>query len=184
MPMDGKLPLRWPRSSFQEGEIRTITFRSALNLSISKVSRPHALVAGSLPRDSLTPIGRECLTRPHLNQSRSLAELASQHGIIQRTARKWRACFRADAPAALTDRRSARRSQRRTLEPLKLQQAVDLRQQRCTLRRIARLLLVPITTLARAMRRLGLNRLRNLDPNRRCSGTSGSGALAPWVPAS
>ncbi len=28
----------------------------------------------------------------------------------------------------------------------------------------ARLLLVPITTLARAMRRLGLNRLRNLDP--------------------
>jgi transposase InsO family protein len=41
---------------------------------------------------------------------------------------------------------------------------VELRHQRCTLRRIARLLLVPISTLARAMRRLGLNRLRNLDP--------------------
>jgi hypothetical protein len=45
-----------------------------------------------------------------------------------------------------------------------LQQAVELRHQHCTLRRIARLLLVPISTLARAMRRLGLNRLRNLDP--------------------
>jgi hypothetical protein len=45
-----------------------------------------------------------------------------------------------------------------------LQLAVELRHQRCTLRRIARLLLVPISTLARAMRRLGLNRLRNLDP--------------------
>jgi transposase InsO family protein len=45
-----------------------------------------------------------------------------------------------------------------------LQQAVELRHQRCTLRRIARLLLVPISTLARAMRRLGLNRLRYLDP--------------------
>jgi hypothetical protein len=57
-----------------------------------------------------------------------------------------------------------RRSQRRTLDPQQLQQAVELRHQRCSLRRIARLLLVPISSLARAMRRLGLNRLRNLDP--------------------
>jgi hypothetical protein len=48
--------------------------------------------------------------------------------------------------------------------PQRLQQAVELRHQRCTLRKIARLLLVPISTLAWAMRCLGLNRLRNLDP--------------------
>ncbi len=52
---------------------------------------------------------------------------------------------------------------RRTLDSQQLQQAVDLRHRRCTLRRIARQLLLPITTLARAMWRLGLNRLRNLD---------------------
>jgi hypothetical protein len=57
-----------------------------------------------------------------------------------------------------------RRTQRRTLDPQRLQEAVDLRHQRCTLRRIDRLLLVPNTTLAQAMRRLGLNRLRNLNP--------------------
>ena len=57
-----------------------------------------------------------------------------------------------------------RRTQRRTLDPLQLQQAADFRHQRCTLRRIARLMLVPISTLARVMRHLGLNRLRNLEP--------------------
>jgi len=51
----------------------------------------------------------------------------------------------------------------RTFDPQQLQQAVELRHQRCTLRRITRPLLVPMTTLARAMRRLGLNRLWNLD---------------------
>jgi hypothetical protein len=66
--------------------------------------------------------------------------------------------------AALSDRRSVRRTHRRTLDPQQLQQALELRHQRCTLRRIAWELLVPISTLARAMRRLSLNRLRNLDP--------------------
>ncbi|WP_236550436.1 DDE-type integrase/transposase/recombinase [Cyanobium sp. Copco_Reservoir_LC18] len=94
----------------------------------------------------------------------SLAQLAAKHGISEQTARKWLARFRSSGPAALADRRSVRRSQRRTLDPQQLQQAVDLRHQRCTLRRIARLLLVLISTLGRAMRRLGLSRLRNLDP--------------------
>ena len=116
------------------------------------------------PNARLTPIGRERLIRQHLNEGRSLAQLAADHGISERTARKWLARFRSGGPTALADRRSVRRTQRRTLDPQQLQRAVDLRHQRCTLRRIARLLLVPITTLARAMRRLGLNRLRNLDP--------------------
>ena len=116
------------------------------------------------PNARLTPIGRERLIRQHLEEGRSLAQLAADHGISERTARKWLARFRSGGPAALADRRSVRRTQRRTLDPQQLQRAVELRHQRCTLRRIARLLLVPISTLARAMRRLGLNRLRNLDP--------------------
>jgi transposase len=116
------------------------------------------------PNARLTPFGRERLIQQHLEEGRSLAQLATDHGISERTARKWLARFRSGGPAALADRRSVRRTQRRTLDPQQLQQAVELRQQRCTLRRIARLLLVPITTLARAMRRLGLNRLRNLEP--------------------
>ena len=50
------------------------------------------------------------------------------------------------------------------VDPQEIQLAVKLRHQRCTLRKIVRLLQVPITTLARATRRLGLNLLRKLDP--------------------
>jgi transposase-like protein len=46
------------------------------------------------------------------------------------------------------------RTQRRTLDPQKLQHAVDLRHQRLHLRHIARLLEAPFSTVARALIRL------------------------------
>jgi hypothetical protein len=47
------------------------------------------------------------------------------------------------------DRRSVRRTQRRTLDPLQLQRAVDLRHERYTLRRVARVLAAPLSTVGR-----------------------------------
>jgi hypothetical protein len=41
---------------------------------------------------------------------------------------------------------------------------VDLRHQRCTLRRIAKALQAPLATVGRVMNALGLGRLRNLEP--------------------
>jgi hypothetical protein len=41
---------------------------------------------------------------------------------------------------------------------------VDLRHQRLHLRHIARLLAAPFSTVARVLNRLGLGRLRNLEP--------------------
>ncbi len=64
----------------------------------------------------------------------------------------------------MADRRSVRRTQRRTLDPQQLQQAVDLRHQRLHLRHIARLLVAPFSTVARVLNRLGLGRLRSLEP--------------------
>jgi hypothetical protein len=116
------------------------------------------------PNARLTPIDRKCLIRQHLDQDRCLAALAAENGISERTARKWLTRFRSGEPAAMADRRSVRRTQRRTLDQQLLQQAMELRHKRCNLRKIARLPLVPISTLARAMRRLGLNRMRNFDP--------------------
>lgn len=46
------------------------------------------------PNARLTPFGRERHIRHHLEQSRYLAELASEHGISERTARQWLARFR------------------------------------------------------------------------------------------
>ncbi|MCP9796125.1 helix-turn-helix domain-containing protein [Cyanobium sp. Lug-B] len=85
------------------------------------------------PNARLTQIGRERLIRQHLDEGRSLAQLAADHGINERSARKWLARFRSGGPSALVNRRSVRRSQRRTLDPEQLQEAVELKHQRCTL---------------------------------------------------
>ena len=62
------------------------------------------------------------------------------------------------------DRRSVRRTQRWTLDPHQLQRAVDLRHERCTLRRVARVLAAPLSTVGRVLKALGLGRLKNLQP--------------------
>jgi transposase InsO family protein len=118
----------------------------------------------SHPNARLTPFGRERLVRRHLDDGVPLKVLAGQAGISLRSAFKWLARFRQGGPAALADRRSVRRTQRRTLDPQQLQQAVDLRHQRCTLRRIARTLQAPLSTVGRVLKLLGLGRLRSLEP--------------------
>ena len=95
---------------------------------------------------------------------RSLVELAAENGISLRCAYRWLARYRSGGAASLADRRSVRRTQRRTLDPHQLQQAVDLRHQRLHLRHIARLLQAPFSTVARTLSHLGLGRLRNLEP--------------------
>jgi len=87
-----------------------------------------------------------------------------ESGISLRCAYKWLARYRSGGVAALADRRSVRRTQRLTLDPNRLQHAVELRHQRLHLRHIARLLAAPFSTVARALNRLGLGRLRNLEP--------------------
>ena len=117
----------------------------------------------SHPLARMTPISRERLIRRHLDEGMPLKALAAEAGISLRSAYKWLARYRTGGVAALADRRSVRRSQRRTLDPQQLQQAVDLRNQRCTLRRISRALQAPLSTVGRVMNALGLGRLRNLE---------------------
>jgi len=59
------------------------------------------------------------------------------------------------------DRRSVRRTQRRTLDPLPLQRAVELRHKSGTLRRVARVLAAPLSTVGR------LTKLQPAEPVRR-----------------
>ena len=60
------------------------------------------------PNAHLTSIGRERLIRLHLNEGRSLAQLAIEHRISELTARKWLARFRSGGVTALADRQSDR----------------------------------------------------------------------------
>jgi len=75
----------------------------------------------------LTVVSRERLIRRHLEEHVPLRTLAAHAGISLRTAYKWLARYRTGGTAALADRRSVRYSQRRTLDPLLLQQAITLR---------------------------------------------------------
>jgi transposase len=79
------------------------------------------------PNARLTPLGRERLLRRHIDHGENLTFLAAQSGISVHSAYKWLVRYRSGAAAALVDRRSVRRSQRQTLDPLQLQRAVDLR---------------------------------------------------------
>ncbi|MFM8524837.1 MAG: leucine zipper domain-containing protein, partial [Cyanobacteriota bacterium] len=81
----------------------------------------------SHPNARLTLISRERLIRRHLDEHQPLKALAAEAGISLRTAYKWLARFRSGGPACLADRRSVRRTQRRTLDPQQLQHAQDLR---------------------------------------------------------
>jgi hypothetical protein len=62
------------------------------------------------------------------------------------------------------DRRSVRRSQRRTLDEKQLQRVIALRPEQCTLRRMARLLVLPLSTVGRTLKAMGLGRLKHLQP--------------------
>ena len=104
------------------------------------------------PNARLTPLGRERLLRRHIDHGENLAFLAAQSGINVRSAYKWLARYRSGGAAAL--------------DPLLLQRAVDLRHERCTLRRVARVLAAPLSTVGRVLKPLGLipKRTRSYTP--------------------
>ena len=115
------------------------------------------------PNARLTPLGRERMLRRHIDDGEPLAVVAAQVGLSLRSAYKWLVRYRSGGIAALVDRRSVRRHQRRTLDPLQLQRARELRDERCTLRRVAALLAAPLSTVGRTLKALGLGRLKDLQ---------------------
>ena len=117
---------------------------------------PHAYP----PKCRLTPLSRDRLLRRHIDGGEPPASLAAKVGISLCTAYKWLARYRSRGHTSLADRRSVRRTQRRTLDPQQMQQALDLRHQRCTLRRIAKVVGAPLSTLGRVTEACAQPRLR------------------------
>ena len=132
----------------------------------------------SHPNACLTQKGRLRLVTQHLDHGRSLAELAAENGISLRCAYRWLARYRSAGAASLADRRSARRTQRRTLDQPQLQKAIALRHQHLHLRHIARLLQAPSPPSPGLSAVLGSGACAIWIPNHLCNGTSGSGTAA------
>ena len=71
----------------------------------------------SHPNARLTQKSRLRLVNQHLHDRRSLAELVAEAGISLRCAYKWLARYCSGGAASLADRRSVRRTHRRTFDP-------------------------------------------------------------------
>ena len=114
----------------------------------------------------LTPSGREVLVRRVVEDGQTPKAVATAFGVCVKTVHKWVARFRSEGPAGLADRSSRpRRSPRRT--PAALAARIEeLRRERWAGARIARTLGVSPSTVFRVLGRLGLNRLKALEPAR------------------
>lgn len=111
----------------------------------------------------LTPWGRERLARAVLSgQTPEAAARAA--GVCPRTARKWLRRFEAEGAAGLVDRSSRPHRFRRPTPAATIVQVEALRRQRWTGRQIAATVGVSPATVSRILKRLGLNRMRDLEP--------------------
>lgn len=111
----------------------------------------------------LTPIGRERLVQAVLSGQTPKAA-AQAAGVCPRTARKWVARFKAEGRAGLVDRSSRPRRLYRPTPAAIVEQVERLRRQRLTGKQIAIDLALSPATVSRILRRLGLNRMRDLEP--------------------
>jgi transposase InsO family protein len=111
----------------------------------------------------LTPLGREQLVRLVLSGQTPKAA-ARAAGVCPRTARKWVERYRQEGLAGLRDRSSRPHRLYRPTPQAIVQQVEQLRRQRCTGQQIAIELGISPATVSRILRRLGLNRLRTLEP--------------------
>jgi transposase InsO family protein len=111
----------------------------------------------------LTPHGRERIARQVLNGQTPQAVSAAA-GVCPRTVRKWVERYRREGTAGLLDRSSRPHRLHRPTPLEVVTQIACLRRQRFTGKQIAADLGVSPATVSRILRRLGLNRIRDLEP--------------------
>lgn len=111
----------------------------------------------------LTPRGRERIVR--LVQSGQTPEAAAQAaGVCPRTARKWINRYRREGVTGLKDRSSRPHRLRCPTPPAVIEQIEALRRQRMTGKQIASKIGVSAATVSRVLQRLGLSKLKALEP--------------------
>ena len=113
----------------------------------------------------LTPIGRERIVRAVLGGGQTPQAAARAAGVCPRTARKWVARFKAEGVAGLADRSSRPKRLRCPTSPAVVDQVVALRRQHLSGQHIAKTVGVSPATVSGILKRVGLSRLKDLDPS-------------------
>ena len=112
----------------------------------------------------LTPHGRALLVRRVLEEGLRPIEAAQAMGVSSRTAYKWLRRYREEGLAGLQNRASRPRSCPHQTSAQRIDQVIKRRRQRQSYRQIALGLNLGQSTVARILKRAGLNRLAYLDP--------------------
>ena len=112
----------------------------------------------------LTPRSRAELVRRVRVERQSPMSVATGMGVSIRTVRKWMARYRAEGDAGLVDRSSRPHRLRRPTPPATIERIEALRRQRWTGKRIALAVGVSAATVSRVLRRLGISRMKALEP--------------------
>jgi transposase InsO family protein len=112
----------------------------------------------------LTPLGRERVVKQVLERFLTPAAASAAAGVSLRSIYKWIARFRSEGRPGLCDRCSRPRRLRCALSDQQRSMIERLRRDRRPYREIANRVRAPLSTVARYVRRLGLNRLEILDP--------------------
>ena len=112
----------------------------------------------------LTPHSRAELVRRVLEERQTPKAVATAFGVCTKTVRKWVGRFQAEGPGGLQDRSSRpHRLHQPTPEPV-ANRIEALRRERRSGQQIAAQTGVSPATVSRILRRLGLNRLKDLEP--------------------
>jgi transposase InsO family protein len=111
----------------------------------------------------LTPKGREAMVRSVVEGGLSYADAAHQFNTTPKTVAKWTRRFREEGVGGLHDRSSRPHSSPDQTPPTTCAK-VEARRQRHTGKQIAAEVKVSPATVSRILRRLGLNRIRDLEP--------------------
>ena len=112
----------------------------------------------------LTPKGRALLVERVLDEGWSVQEASLAAGVSRRTTYKWIGRFKAEGQTGLFDRSSRPHSSPTATSARKRRRFEQLRRRRWPLWRIASDQGSSIATVSRCMKRIGLSRLKSLEP--------------------
>ena len=112
----------------------------------------------------LTPHSRADLVRRVLEEKQTPKAVATAFGVCPKTVRKWVARYQAEGSKGLQDRSSRPHKLHQPTPEAIVKRIEELRRQRWTGQQIASALGVSPATVSRVLRRLGLNKLKALEP--------------------
>jgi transposase InsO family protein len=112
----------------------------------------------------LTPRSRADLVRRVVEEGQAPKAVATAFGVSIKTVCKWVKRFKAEGPHGLLDRNSRPHKLHRPTPAAIIERTAELRRQRWTGDQIAKEVGVSPATISRVLRRLGLNKLKALEP--------------------